>query len=180
MLGAITQEKTFPMVAAFAKAGGTVVTVGNSSRMVAALGVPVSNILAVKDKDGKEQEISATKFYIPGSILTTKTDIAHPLAYGVPETVNVFYNNSPVFSMPADPAIRKISWFYNDDPLVSGWAWGQKILNGNTIVLDAALGNGHVFLLGPEVTQRGQPYATFKYLFNAALYGPRAATHPTG
>ena len=31
---------------------------------------------------------------------------------------------------------------------------------------------GHVYLLAPEVTQRGQAYASFKFLFNAALYGP--------
>lgn len=171
-LGPITREKTFPMVAAFAKAGGTVVTVGNASTMVPALGVPVANVLVTKDKDGKEQPISSTKFYIPGSILTAKVDITSPLAYGIPETVNVFYNNNPVFAPPSDASIRKVTWFYNDDPLVSGWAWGQKILNGNTIILDAPLGRGHVLLLGPEVTQRGQPYATFKYLFNGVLYGP--------
>lgn len=174
MLGSITREKTFPMVAAFAKAGGTVVTVGSASRMVPALGVPVTNVLATKDKDGKEEPIPSTKFYIPGSILTTKVDVANPLAYGMPETLNVFYNNSPVFAPPGDPSIRKVGWFYNDDPLVSGWAWGQKILNGNSIILDAPLGRGHVLLLGPEVTQRGQPYATFKYLFNGVLYGPTA------
>ncbi len=47
---------------------------------------------------------------------------------------------------------------------VSSWAWGQKVLNGTTGMVDGTLGKGHVFLLGPEVTQRGQPYATFKFL----------------
>ncbi len=176
MLGAITPEKTYPMIAAFAKAGGTVITVGNAAKMGPALGLPVTNILSTKDKDGKEQPLPSTKFYIPGSILTTKVDVTDPLAYGVPETVNIFFNNSAVFAGTASsPSVRKVSWFYNDDPLVSGWAWGQKILNGNAVILDTALGRGHVFLLGPEVTQRGQPYATFKYLFNGVLYGPRVS-----
>jgi hypothetical protein len=174
MLGTITPEKTYPMVAAFAKAGGTVITVGNAAKMGAALGIPVTNVLGTKDKDGKEQPLPSTKFYIPGSILTTKVDVADPLAYGVPETVNVFFNNSVAFAATDSPSIRKVSWFYNDDPLVSGWAWGQKILNGNSVILDATLGRGHVFLLAPEVTQRGQPYATFKYLFNGVFYGPGA------
>jgi Zinc carboxypeptidase len=173
MLGTITPDKTFPKVAEFAKAGGTVITVGNAARMGPALGLPVTNVLSTKDKEGKDQPISSTKFYIPGSILTTKVDISDPLAYGVPETVNVFFNNSAAFTTNGDsPGIHRVSWFYNDDPLVSGWAWGQKILNGNAAVLDATLGRGHVFLLAPEVTQRGQPYATFKYLFNGVLYGP--------
>jgi hypothetical protein len=46
------------------------------------------------------------------------------------------------------------------------------MLNGTAGIVDASVGKGHVFLLAPEVTQRGQPYATFKFLFNGVLYGP--------
>jgi hypothetical protein len=172
-LGKLTRDKTFPMVAAFAKAGGTVITVGNASSMGPALGVPVTNILSTTGTDGKDKPIPSTKFYIPGSILTAKVDITDPLAYGVPETANIFFYNNPVFAgSVTDPSVRKVSWFYNDDPLISGWAWGQKMLNGNAGIIDASLGKGHVFLLGPEVTQRGQPYTTFKFLFNGLFYGP--------
>ena len=173
-LGRITREKTYPQVAAFAKAGGTVITVGNASAMGTALGLPVTNILAPTGADGKAHPVPANKFYVPGSIVTAKTDPTEPLAYGVPETVNLFYYNNPVFAISADGAatVRKVSWFYNDDPLVSGWAWGQKMLNGNASIVDASLGKGRVLLLGPEVTQRGQPYATFKFLFNGIYYGP--------
>jgi hypothetical protein len=171
MLGKISADKTYPMVAAFAKAGGTVIAVGNSTKMAPALGVPVANILAPVGPDGKEKQIPSTKFYVPGSIVTAKVDVTDPLAYGVPETVNLFYNNNPVFT-GGDGSVKRVSWFYNDDPLVSGWAWGQKILNGNAGIVDASVGQGRVFLLGPEVTQRGQPYATFKFLFNGMFYGP--------
>jgi hypothetical protein len=170
MLGKISDEKTFPQVAAFAKAGGTVIAVGNATRMGAALGVPVTNLLTTTGADGKTKPISSTDFYVPGSILTAKVDPADPLAYGVPETVNVFYNNNPVFS-GTGPGVRKVSWFASDDPLVSGWAWGQKRLNGGAGIVDATVGKGHVFLMAPEVTQRGQPYATFKFLFNGVLLG---------
>jgi hypothetical protein len=170
MLGKISDDKTFPQVAAFAKAGGTVIAVGNATRMGAAMGVPVTNLLTTTGADGKTKPVPSTDFYIPGSILTAKVDPSDPLAYGVPETVNLFYNNNPVFSA-TDPSVRKVSWFTSDDPLVSGWAWGQKRLNGGAGILDARLGKGHVFLLAPEVTQRGQPYATFKFLFNGVLLG---------
>jgi len=172
MLGRITREKTFPQVASFAKAGGTVIAIGNAAAMGPALGVPVTNVLTTKNAEGKEQAIPSSKFYVPGSIVTAKVDPADPLAFGVPETVNLFYYNSPVFSGTGDTAAaRKVSWFYNDDPLVSGWAWGQKLLNGNAGIVDASLGRGKVLLLGPEVTQRGQPYPTFKLLFNGIHYG---------
>ncbi|UAK25047.1 M14 family metallopeptidase [Sphingomonas nostoxanthinifaciens] len=172
-LGKITKEKTYPAVADFAKAGGTVITIGNASAMGPALGLPVTNVLMTTGKNGKPATIPSSKYYIPGSILTAKVDTSDPLAFGLPETLNVFYYNNPVFvGSMSDPSLHKVSWFYNDDPLVSGWAWGQKLLNGNVGVVDAALGKGHVFLLGPEVTQRGQPYPTFKFLFNGLFYGP--------
>lgn len=172
-LGNITKEKTYPQIAAFARAGGTVIAIGNATQMGTDLGVPVTNVLNPIGPDGKPAPVPSTKFYVPGSIVTTRVNPADPLAYGVPETVNVFYNNNPVFSGAGEsPAARKVGAFYNDDPLVSGWAWGQKMLNGNATIVDASLGRGRVLLLAPEVTQRGQPYPTFKFLFNGVFYGP--------
>lgn len=49
------------------------------------------------------------------------------------------------------------------------WALRQRSHNGDPIILDAPVGRGHVLLLGPDVTQRGEPYAAFKYLYNGML-----------
>ena len=78
-------------------------------------------------------------------------------------------------SAVTDPAAKKVAWFDSETPLRSGWAWGQKALNGTTAIVDATLGKGHVFLIGPEVTSRAQPYSTFKLLFNGIYYGPARA-----
>ncbi len=172
-LGAISSDKTMPQVAAFAKAGGTVVAVGNATRMGPELGLPVYNALTSVDASGKRVPLPSTKFYVPGSVLQAKVDPSDPLAYGVPETLDIFYNNNPTYAFAQGQAgVRRVSWFASDDPLRSGWAWGQKALNGTATVIDGTLGKGHVYLLANEVTQRGQPYASFKFLFNAALYGP--------
>lgn len=173
-LGRITADRTYPAITSFANAGGTVIAVGDASRIGPTLGVPVKNILVTAGTDGKDKPISSSKFYVPGSIVTVKVDVADPLAYGVPETVNMFYNNNPVFSLKGTTT-RQVAGYYNDDPLVSGWAWGQKLLNGNASIVDATLGRGRVYLLGGEVTQRGQPYATFKFLFNGIFAGPGEA-----
>ncbi len=175
MLGAVTKEKSYPQIASFAKAGGTVVTVGNAGDdMGEALGLPVSDPLTVVGKDGKRKPISSTDYYIPGSILSAKFDVSDPLAYGMPETADVFFYNSPVFTVTGETA-KKVAWFDSETPLRSGWAWGQKALNGTTAIVDASLGKGRVFLIGPEVTSRAQPYATFKLLFNGIYYGPAQA-----
>ncbi|MDE8652531.1 M14 family metallopeptidase [Novosphingobium album (ex Liu et al. 2023)] len=176
MLGALTPEKTIPAVTAFARGGGTVIAVGDATTMGEKLGLPLRNALTTTDKDGKQVPLPDTKFYVPGSILATTVDIAQPLAYGLPANSDVFYYNSPAFTFAeGDPSLRRVAWYDKDDPLRSGWAWGQKTLKGTTAIVDASLGKGRVFLLAPEVTQRGQPYATFKYLFNGIYYGPSKA-----
>ena len=44
------------------------------------------------------------------------------------------------------------------------------------ILAQAKMGKGKVLLYGPEITFRGQPHATFKFLFNGLLYGPSTPT----
>ena len=39
-------------------------------------------------------------------------------------------------------------------------------------VVDADVGKGKLFLMGPEVNMRAQPHGTLKFLFNAIFYGP--------
>jgi hypothetical protein len=60
--------------------------------------------------------------------------------------------------------------------LDSGWAWGQQYLNGTTAVIAANVGKGKVFFFGPEITFRGQPHGTFKFLFNGIAYGAATPT----
>ena len=64
-----------------------------------------------------------------------------------------------------------VAWFEGKETLDSGWALGQQLLDGATAVVEAKSGEGKVFLMGPEVTFRGEPDGTFKLLFNALFYG---------
>ena len=41
--------------------------------------------------------------------------------------------------------------------------------------IEAQLGKGRLFLLGPEVTFRAQPHGTFKFLFNGILLAGQAS-----
>ena len=68
--------------------------------------------------------------------------------------------------------MTRVAWYDSDTPLQSGLAVGQDKLEDTVAVFDADVGRGKVFMMGPEVTQRAQPYATFKLLFNGVLYGP--------
>ena len=173
-LGSITTEKTVPQIRQFVEAGGAVITIGSSTALGTYLNLPVSNALIEHDKNGNEQPLRPEEFYIPGSLLTVSVDNQDPLAYGMPDKVDVFFDSSPVFRMNPDAALKgaaPVAWFANSTPLHSGWAWGQQYLNGGVAIAEANLGAGKVFLMGPEVAFRGQPYATFKFIFNGIYYG---------
>jgi hypothetical protein len=79
-----------------------------------------------------------------------------------------------VFRLDPDAAIKgvkPVAWFDSPTPLRSGWAWGQDYLEGGVAMAEATVGKGRVFLFGPEITFRGQPHGTFKFLFNGIYYG---------
>jgi hypothetical protein len=135
--------------------------------------------LTEKGPDGKDRPIPREKFYVPGSLLKAHVDNTNPLAFGMPETVDVVFDSSPVFKLAPDAEKKHtsaVAWFSGPEVLDSGWAWGQQYLDGGTAVAEASIGEGKVVLLGPEVAFRGQPHATFKLLFNGIYYGPAKAT----
>ncbi|RUA02403.1 MAG: hypothetical protein DSY84_03970, partial [Candidatus Neomarinimicrobiota bacterium] len=67
--------------------------------------------------------------------------------------------------------VTPVAWLADAEPLRSGWAWGQHYLDGGVGVVDATVGEGKLFLYGPEVTNRAQPHGTFKLIFNGIYYG---------
>ncbi len=173
-LGRITDEKTMPQLKKFVESGGTIVSIGSSTSAAGALGVPVRNYLTEIGADGKEHPLPREKFYIPGSLLKMAVDNTNPLAYGMPPEVDVFFDDSPVLKLDPDAGLKHtspVAWFSGTNVLDSGWAWGQQYLDGGTAVAGARVGEGEVVLLGPEVTFRAQPHATFKLLFNGLYYG---------
>ena len=170
-LGEITADKSLPQVATFMRQGGSVVAIGESTRLAALTGAPVADALVEGDKP-----LSRNKFYIPGALLAVQTDNTEPLAYGAPRDLNVFFDSSPAFKIAANAAgVRRAAWYPQGDVLRSGWAIGQEHLNDTAAVVDIDVGKGKLFLLGPEVAQRAQSHAGFRFLFNSLLYGPAAS-----
>jgi len=169
-LGEITQEKTIPQLKEFLKSGGSIVTVGSGTSIAPLLGVPVESALVEMGKDGKFVPLPHEKFYVPGSILRMTVNTTDPLAYGLPEKVDVDFDSSPAFRIkPAagDTSTATVGWFQGTKVLRSGWAWGQQYLDGATAILEDQIGPGKVYLFGPEIAFRGQPHGTYKFLFNS-------------
>ncbi|MBM3293322.1 MAG: peptidase [Candidatus Aminicenantes bacterium] len=175
MIGRVTAEKTIPELRTFVEAGGTILAIGSSTAIGYHFKLPITNHLVEKTADGREVPLRSEKLYAPGSVLRVRVDNAHPLAYGMEERTDIFYNNSPVFSLrPEAPLkdVRPVAWFEDENPLRSGWVWGDVYLRRGTEVVEAQVGMGKVFLCAPEILFRGQPHGTFKFLFNGIYYGP--------
>ena len=173
-LGNVTVAKTAPKLREFIDAGGTILAIGGSTSVAYNLGLPIGNALMDRQSDGSERPLPREKFYVPGSILQVSVDNTNPLAYGMGEKLDVFFDNSPVFRLKPDASlsgVKPVAWFDSDKPLRSGWAWGQKYLQDGVAVAEANIGKGKLFLFGPEITFRGQPHGTFKFLFNGIYYG---------
>jgi hypothetical protein len=181
-LGRVTPEKTVPQLRDFLNAGGTIIAIGGSTSLATHLGLPFTNQLVA---DGKP--LPNEKFYVPGSVLQVRVDNTRPIAYGLGDHVDVFFDESPVFRAApgaAPESARPVAWYETDRPLRSGWAWGQEYLKGGLAAAEAPVGRGTLYLFGPEILFRGQPHGTFKFLFNgiqlARVTGGRSATTSEG
>jgi hypothetical protein len=177
MIGNISRETTIPKIKEFAEQGGTVITIGSSTALAQHLQLPLLNAL-VEERNGQTRPVPQEKFYVPGSVLQAKVDNTAPLAHGFEDRVDVFFDASPSFRLGADAqakGVRSIAWYDSREPLRSGWAWGQELLDKTVAIAEADVGKGKVFFFGPEITFRAQPHGTFKFLFNGIYYGPAAA-----
>ena len=142
----------------FVDDGGTILAIGDSTKLAYQLNLPVTDPVA---------GLTRRDFYVPGSVLKARIDNTKPLAYGMPEYADFFFDSSPTFSLKpgaADAAV--VAWYDSGEPLHSGWAWGQKFLENTAAVVDAKVGKGRIVLYGPEILFRSQPHGTYKLLFN--------------
>jgi len=177
MQGSVTADKTIPQLKAFLEAGGTIITIGSSTALANHLGLPLEN--AIVDASGRP--LVRDKFYVPGSVLRAKVDTSMPLAHGLNEYTDFFFDSSPAWKLGPDAAgrnLRRVAWFDSRTPLRSGWAWGQEVLENAVAVAEADVGAGKLYLFGPEVRFRSQPHGTFKLVFNGMYLGTATTAKP--
>ncbi|WP_299106130.1 hypothetical protein, partial [uncultured Bradyrhizobium sp.] len=98
-LGRVSIARTVPQLKAFAEAGGVLVAFGGSAVLGHHLGLPVSDHLVEVAQDGSERPLPGTKYYIPGSILSVTVDNTNPVAFGLDQKLDVFFDNNPVMEL---------------------------------------------------------------------------------
>lgn len=172
-LGRVTAEKTIPQLAAFAKAGGTILAIGSSTALARHLDLPLNDALVSRNEDGTTTPLPRETFFVPGSLLRMRVDPTNPVAYGCADHIDVYFRRSPTFAMRPEGknTLTPVGWFDSGASLRSGWAWGQHHLKDTIGIVEAHVGGGSVVLYGPEIVFRAQPHGTFKLLFNGLHLG---------
>jgi len=148
----------------FVRGGGTLVCLNQSSDFaIAQLHLPVRNVVS---------GVNRREFFGNGSIVEVLTDPSHPVMAGMPARAKVFFDRSPVFTtLEGFDGVALAKYAERGSPLLSGYLLGERHLQGFAAALDVRHGRGHVLLLGFRPQWRGQPFGTFRVVFNAALYG---------
>jgi hypothetical protein len=173
-LGRISTDTSIASIKNFIEAGGSVVAIGSSTNLAYHLKLPVTNALT-ELKNGIQVALPSDKYYIPGSVLRVRTDSTQSFGWGMESKTDIIFNSSPVFRITPDAIsqsiIKPIAWFDSDQPLRSGWAWGQQYLKDGVAAFEAKVGSGKLYAFGPEITFRAQTYSTFKLVFNQLYSG---------
>ena len=148
---------------AFVRGGGTLVCLNRASTFaIDELNLPVKDVVAELERD---------QFFASGSILEVVVDGAHPVMAGMPERGKIFFSRSPVFTTEESFEGSAIAKYQQaGSPLLSGYLLGADHLHGYAAALDVVHGEGRVVLIGFRPQWRGQPFGTFRVLFNSVLY----------
>jgi zinc carboxypeptidase len=155
----------------FVRGGGTIICSSNASAFaIRQLKLPVRNTIA---------GLPPESFFLRGSIVQVLTDAGHPVMAGMPERAAVFVDASPVFETTEGFTGTVLARYpESGSPLLSGYVIGEQHLSGRIAAIDVRVGDGHAVLLGFRPQWRGQPFGTFRVLFNAllvsAMQGPEA------
>lgn len=158
----------------FVRDGGTLVALNRSGELVIEhLGLPVRDAVG---------EMERSEFFTGGSILEVVTEPTHPVMAGMPTRAPVFVDASPVFeTLDGFRGTVLARYPETGSALMSGYLLGAEHLRGRAAALEVEHGEGRVLLLGFRPQWRGQPFGTFRVLFNAVLHhGPGAAVAQEG
>ncbi len=145
----------------FVKDGGTLLAFNDSARFaVSEFALKVKDVAA----DWKQEE-----FFCSGSLLLTEIAACEDsVAYGVLPESTISFSSSPVFETQEGFAGSVLLRYPKDRPLLrSGFLRGNDKLAGKAALVAANYGKGTIYLYGFRPQWRGQPFGTFRLIFNA-------------
>jgi hypothetical protein len=159
----------------FVRAGGTVLSWGGGASGIAqALQLPVQ---------ATTTGLSRRDYFTGTSIMQVTVDPSHPIMAGMPDRADVTVNQPPAFTTTDAFVGTVLAKFATDtSPLRSGFitAGGEKYLQGYAAAVDVKHGSGHVVLMAFNPNWRGQPFGSFRMIFNTLYFGKDVAEKAKG
>ena len=125
---------------------------------------------------------------VRGSVLRAEVaDAASPIVYGYPDTLAVYFSQSPVFQINKNVGNYRTPDWYKDEVwtqevprvvlkfakkglLLSGMANGESEMGGAPAVVDVPVGQGHVVLFANRPFRRLSTHGSHALVFNTMLH----------
>ena len=127
-----------------------------------------------------DRALAGEEYYVPGSILRVAVDNTAPVASGHAGAARRVLRQQPGVPPQAGRGAQGHEGgrvVRQRDAAAQRLGVGPELSRGRRGRSSRrAYGKGKVYLFGPEITFRGQPHGTFKFLFNG-IYAP---TQPQG
>ena len=166
-------ERALPQAAPrFGGQGGT--TAAGSppaaSELKDAFTSPAKLMQTLRDKVADPESL----FYCPGSLLNNEFDPNNPIAWGMPASWPVFFDDDQAYRIRPGFGIdtKVVSRYPREKVLASGWLLGEEYLKDQANILSFKVGKGNVVTYGSQIDFRAQPRATWKLIFNGIFHGP--------
>ena len=113
-------------------------------------------------------------FYCPGSLLNNEFDPSNPIAWGMPASWPVFFDDDQAYRLRPGFGVdaKVVSRYPRENVLASGWLLGEEYLKDQANIVSFKVGKGNVVTYGSQIDFRAQPRATWKLIFNGIFHGP--------
>jgi hypothetical protein len=148
----------------FLRGGGTLVCFNRSSTFaIDQFKLPLKNVVA---------GVGPQKFFVGGSLLNVDVTTSHRVMAGMPARAAVFYDSGPVFETTDGFKGTILATYPAKEILASGFLEGEPLIQGKAAAVEVEFGDGRIVLLGFRPQWRGQPFGTFRVVFNAIASAP--------
>ncbi|UCD38700.1 MAG: hypothetical protein JSW54_04260, partial [Fidelibacterota bacterium] len=162
---------------AFIEKGGVFITEGASAAF------PIDMALTRRISIKTTKDLLARGCIVKAQV----TDEASPITYGYPDTLAVYFSQSPVFKVDKKLGDARVADWLKDetwtkevprivvslakkDLRLSGMLRGEKELAGAPAVVDVPVGQGHVVLFANRPFWRGETRGSHALVFNTLLH----------
>lgn len=168
-------QKGFENLMSYIEKGGIIVSWGASTALF-------EGTLAIKASNTTEEfklpfrndadRLAKRGLKCPGSLIRMNVVTDHPITWGVPSNIGIYYNGNTAFvtSIPDfDMDRRVLGYFEEDNLLLSGYISGEENLYNKSALIWLKKGKGQLVFFGFNPVFRASVPLNYKLLYNALL-----------